>query len=338
MEGNTTDIIENYTINPNNSDLDRDIINIYSLFWKNHVSQVIYKYVCPIIVIVGILGNIMSFAVFSTRAMNGLVSSIFFRMLAIADTLFLCTFILMWFSEVVYYYQFQHSHIVACKIYYFLIYWTKDMPGWILSAVAVERAIGVSIPHHYKRLVTRKRAYILLLIIILTLLGINSCLFVLFTLTRYDEHNFHCKIPEDYKQYWHYLNMVVYCFFPFTTICTSNICVIYCVLRANYSRRMFKTTNQSMNHSINLTVILIIVSVVYLCCTLPIEAYYILVPFWYDPDMSYITISKLNLFFSFASFLVLLNSAVNFVMYCLSGPRFRQELLNMLCKSRPQAQ
>ncbi len=93
MDTNTTFSMENNAIDSNAPDLDRDIIHLHRKVVESHLGLNLFKYVIPIIVILGILGNIMSFAVFSTRAMNESVSSIFFRVLAIADTLVLFTFL-----------------------------------------------------------------------------------------------------------------------------------------------------------------------------------------------------------------------------------------------------
>ncbi len=132
-----------------------EMISIIHYFGESILGVALVKYMSPIILILGFSGNILSFVVFSTKAMNGLVSSIFFRLLAVADTLLVCTLLPWLWIYVVWEYDFLDVNSVVCKFLSFLIYWTKDLSGWILSAVAVERAIGVSIPHHYKSLVTR---------------------------------------------------------------------------------------------------------------------------------------------------------------------------------------
>ncbi len=323
--------MENDTFYSNNTDFDIDIINVDSRFWESHLGFALFKYVSPIIAIVGILGNIISFIVFNAKAMNGSVCSIFFRVLAIADTLFLCAYLPMWFTEAFYHYTLMDSNIVVCKVYPFVLCWTKDMSGWILSAVAVERAIGVSMPHHYKCLVTRKRACTLLAAIILTLLIINSYSMIFYRFISDIENgtSVSCDLSDFHKSIWHYGDLVVYCICPFTIICSSNVCVIYFVIQASYRRRNSMTTNQSTDHSTNLSVILILVSVVYICCTLPIMLSFIIYFSWDVPNISYKKQIHLSLFFNFGVVLSLLNSAVNFVLYCLSGPRFRQELKHM---------
>ncbi len=326
--------MENSTITTNATAMDGENINLYSIFWEIRLSSALHMYVIPIIVIVGIVRNIMSFVVFSTKTMNGSVSSIFFQVLAIVDTLILFTVFSFWFTKVVFHSDFLNLNIVACKIGQFLVYWTTDLPGWTLSYITIERAIGVSMPHHHKRLVTRKRAYILLAIINVTLL--SKYLWVLFRNKNYNEHdsNGQCYLLEIQQPIWHYMDFAVYCICPFIIIFTSNVCVIYFIVQASYRCRHSMTNHQSTNHSTNPTIILILVSVIYLCCTFPIMAYFIIESIWYNQDMSYKKLAQLSLFHSFASLLVTVNSAVTFVLYCLSGPRFRQALKNILFKRR----
>ncbi len=335
MENKTIINIENCTINSSATDLDREIIKFEHFIFRSLLGYALFKYVFPIIVIVGIFGNIMSFVVFSTKTMNGSVSSIFFRVLAMADILVLCLLSPLWCTILLFHQEPQNLNFIACRIYPFLIHWTKDMPGWILSAVAVERAIGVSIPHRYKIIVTRKRAYFLLTITILTLFGINS--FPLFTFRFISENKnspfLYCDLPRFHKNIWDHLNMVVYCICPFTIICSSNICVIYFIVQASYRRRTSVSTNQSTNKPTNPSVILILVSVVYLCFTLPIMVFFVIIHSFGDVHgISHQTEIHLSLFYSCGILLVTLNSAINFFIYCLSGPRFRHELKNILFK------
>ncbi len=145
-----------------------------------------------------------------------------------------------------------------------------------------------------------------------------------------------CDLSDVHKSIFHYGDLVVCCICPFTIICSSNVCVIYFVVQASYRCRNSMTTNQSTDHSTNLSVILILVSIVYKCCTLPIMVSFIIYFSWDVPNISYKKQIHLSLFFNFGVVLSLLNSAVNFVLYCLSGPRFRQELKHMFLKNRAQ--
>ncbi len=332
MENMTAFTTEMNTYDSNMITHFEEMISIIHYFGESILGVALVKYMSPIILILGFSGNILSFVVFSTKAMNGLVSSIFFRLLAVADTLLLCTLLPWLWIYVVWEYDFLDVNSVVCKFLSFLIYWTKDLSGWILSAVAVERAIGVSIPHHYKSLVTRKRACILLVIIILGLLGLNSYVLILFKITSENEkgESATCYYQAVERMWWNYVVMILYCICPFTIIGSSNVCVIYFVVQASYKRRQTMTTSQSTDQSTNLSVILIVVSVVYLCCTLPIAAYFTVEIFWNESNINYKRLSQLSLFFNCAILMSTVNSAANFFLYCLSGPKFRQEFKYIL--------
>ncbi len=343
MENNTEIITKNIDLTTDgltSSDelLESDYVDYYQLsncestIWEFNLADDLYKYLSLIILILGTLGNIISFVVFSTKSMSGSVSSIFFRALAIIDTIFLITALLRYWIIAVFDYDIRLYHAVACKLHKYLVYWSGHLTGLILSAVALERTIGVSMPHRYKSLVTRKRAKFLLATIILAIGVLDSYLFVSQKLLV--SFNVFCMTDPKFTWFhdniWFYMDITAYCFAPFTIICFSNVCIIYFVVRASIRRRKSMTTNQSSSNTSNLSTILITVSVVYLACTLPVELYIPLFKAWQVPGITCKTFAQLHLYNAFSTLLGTVNSAVNFLLYCLSGSSFRRALKGLL--------
>ncbi len=296
-----------------------------STLWERHLGRNLIRYLSLIIVILGTSGNIMSLIVFSTKSMSGSVSSIFFRILAIVDTIFLFSTLPRYWIIVIFRYDIRNYHDVICKIHPFLVYWSGHLTGWILSAVAIERAVGVSMPHIYKSMVTRKRAKVLLATIILALGGLDS--YLLFSRRIIAGY---CSTDPDMIEFdhnvWFYLDITAYCFCPFTMICLSNVCIIFFVVRSSIWRKKSLTTNQASASTSSLSTILITVSVVYLACSLPVEIYIPVNNAWRVPGMTWKTYSLLSLYNAFATLLAPVNSAANFYLYCLSGTTFRKAL------------
>ncbi len=305
-----------------------------STLWELHLGRSLIKYLSLVILVLGTFGNIMSFIVFSTKSMNGSVSSIFFRALAVVDTIFVLSAVIRYWIGVVFKYDIRTYHDIVCKIHKFLVYWSGHLTGWILSAVAVERAVGVSMPHRYKSLVTRKRAKFLLATIIIALGALDS--YHLVSQRVISGYIVLCLPDRKFRWFnnniWFYMDITAYCFAPFTMICLSNICIIYFVVRASIRRRKSMTTNQASSNTSNLSTILITVSVVYLACTLPVEIFILMDSIWRGPGMTWKTYSLLAFFMDSATLLGTVNSAINFFLYCLSGSSFRRALKGLCHK------
>ena len=82
---------------------------------------------------------------------------VYFFVLAISDTLMLFLEIPRYWILGVFSYHIRGYHTVLCKLNVYLSYVALDVSGWTLSCIAIERAIGVSVPHKYRAIVTKKK-------------------------------------------------------------------------------------------------------------------------------------------------------------------------------------
>ena len=75
------------------------------------------------------------------------------------------------------------------------------------------------------------------------------------------------------------------------------------------------------------TIMLIVVSTVFVLTTTPSVGYYIYIDYFADMRMMHVTdplgAAKLGLVYAATNMLYYLNNAVNFALYCISGTRFR---------------
>ncbi len=311
-----------------------------SVMWEKKLGFDLLAYVCPILLIFGTLGNMMSFVVFNTISMSGSVSSIFFRTLAIVDILYLYSSLPRIWVNAVFQYDIRNVHVAVCKLNTFFVYWSGHMSAWILSAVAVERVIGVSMPHRYKSLVTRRRAKIVLLTTILALAALNAY-FLVFKVLRVitndysDKTSITCAVTskEAFSAIvWSYIDIAVYSICPFTIICLSNICIIFFLIRASIKRKLSMANTEATDKTSNVSVILLTVSFVYLVCTVPIVVYFPVELAWWKSEVTWKRISQLDFYYTSATLLSTVINAVNLILYCLSGPSFRRALVNLFVR------
>ena len=144
----------------------------------------------------------------------------------------------------------------------------------------------------------------------------------------------YCKL--NFSQYYAFINFKIesalYSFAPFTIMVLTNGAIIYKFMRASCVRDQGGTesTNQALSKSANRgTAILITVSVTFLILTTPVSYVLLTINMKMDP--------VLNMVFVLMRYT---NNSINAVLYCISGSRFRNELMKTfpfrLCRTTTQ--
>ncbi|KAI8790447.1 FMRFamide receptor [Biomphalaria glabrata] len=112
---------------------------------------------------------------------------------------------------------------------------------------------------------------------------------------------------------------------PFIMILVMNICLIKAVKN---SKSMQQSMCASARKEHNLTVMLIAVIVVFLVCQFPSIVDNILVAVFGDEKLK--SYNAYMCFYTLSTFMVEINAASNFLLYCFFGKKFRLMLLNIL--------
>ncbi len=144
-----------------------------STLLESQIEDALWRYVSPFIILIGIVGNVLSFLVMSRKTLQGSVTSLYLRVLAVVDSMVLITGLLRQWIRVLAV-DIRDTSVVICKTDIFLLYWSLGSSAWILSLIAIERCFGVLYPHHYKRCVTERSATVVLVFILVIL----SCLYI----------------------------------------------------------------------------------------------------------------------------------------------------------------
>ncbi len=320
------------------------------------------------------------------------MSSIFFRALAVMDSILLISMLSRYWALAQFGYDIGDANMFMCRFHPYLLYWSRDLSGWILAVIAVERYMGVSRPHWNKIVFTRKRAIGILVgfLFVFALLNISlpishdmeeieyeyydynyedypdtnatesTNVTSMNSVHMYDiidssgEEDYYFDDPEptenkkiccmtkgyDYFNHhvWPFFDLIKQSILPFLIICICNINIIYTVIKAKHMRNREMNSKQNNNNLMGMTVLLISVSVVYLICTLPAAIIYIikqevLSEYVKNPMPTHIE-AEWHLYKAIAIFFIVTNSAVNFPLYCLSGPKFRKGLKNLFVAER----
>lgn len=136
------------------------------LYWKqwSAYSRILKSlYLSPLIVVLGYLGNILTIIIFNKTSLSRLTTSIYFKALAVTDMCVLLTWLNYdFYREILPSGDPLYGTFVYCNILKFVQAYSRHLSGVILSALSVDRMIGVVYPLKYKYICTKKRVYIIL--------------------------------------------------------------------------------------------------------------------------------------------------------------------------------
>ncbi|CAH1781210.1 unnamed protein product [Owenia fusiformis] len=315
------------------------------------ISVYIFLVVPPIILSVGIVGNAMAAAVLLQKSMRSSTSSMYLIALAFVDTTVLLTGLVReWIKYGIFeyrehfgYWTLKPSDVRAytdagCKFHMFILYTTIHISAWLLVCLTVERVIAVFIPHKVKLICTHKVTLAAIGIIFIVCIALNSHFFVTVKLdTDIYSGVLWCGVNGDmnsanarwYKTY-HIIDAVVASYAPFVIMLSANLLIIG-KLRFSKCKRGKMVNNTSSNDSkLNtMTTILLTINFVFVVTTSPIVVLKKYYSVWFDVNTDEGEADN-ELAFAICNMLFYLNSALNFFLYCISGPRFRGEFMVLM--------
>ena len=148
-------------------------------------------------------------------------------------------------------------------------------------------------------------------------------------------------IDENYSNFfravWSWMDLCMFCLVPFAVIVFGNTIILFKLFQRN------RTSNQQdrnyehhhghhyQHHCSSMTAMLCTLNTVFFITTLPISIYNIGYTYWYSTQDQH-TIAKLELWWSVVNMLMYTNNAIIFLLYSLSGSRFRKELKRVVCR------
>ena len=300
----------------------------YLVAKSDEIIMVLNLYITPILLFVGTAGNILSFVIFSRPALKQSATALYFRCLAVADTLALNNGLWPSWMHDAFGIDIYPVTDVSCRIQTYLRYTLPDCAVWVLVIMAIERMVGVQWPHRVHDIFTRRRIRfsVFIMVIVVALINIPA----LWIATKNDGSvSLHtCTVANDELAYqiWPWVDLTIYSLLPFTIMTGCSIVIIKTVYRRR--RRLSRQCSVNGNTGSNvktMTTILLTVTFVFLFLTIPFTIYAITRDELYgEVNVDY------HLFYAFARILRYVNNSVNFVLYCLSGKPFRVELMHLL--------
>lgn len=292
-----------------------------SLITIGHRIQLAFAFMT---LIVGTIGNTLSFAVMCQKSMRGTSAATFLAAIAIGDSL------VLYFGElpVVIRYvtglgmkPFPISWWTCCG-QWFSLYTSADIAVWLVLALTVDRFIAVWLPHRAKVLCTVNRA--IGVCFLLTLLAVLKNISFLIVRSVADDHE-GCKTVPSWEFYMQHvrpwLAFILYAFIPIVSVFVLNMLIIHRLVKVHRKATSEGRGSRSIASS-SLTAMFFGVSIVFLVLVTPSMLNYAISAYRRETSVTFLVTLILDS-------LSYVNHSVNFFLYCLTGRRFRAVFMGM---------
>ena len=312
----------------------------YQSYSEYKAGIIIWKTVAPILIAFGTGGNILSIVVLTRKSIRKSTTAIFLIFLTISDLCVLYTGLfrqwLIYLNNI----DIRHLSEAFCKIHTWLVYSSLDFSAWIIITVTLERIIAVWCPYSHNSRCRRQTALICIITVLTFILGLNAHL--LYGMVDKESGIIEQKcssIDESYSNFfrslWSWIDLCMFCLIPFVVIVFGNSIILFKLLQRNRTSNQ-QNQNQEISqgrqhHQSSMTAMLCTLNTVFFITTLPISIYNIGYTYWYSTTDPHV-IAKLELWWSVVNMLMYTNNALNFLLYSLSGSRFRKELKRVMCR------
>ena len=295
-------------------------------YWQFEFSDIMFRYVSPIILVVGLLGNSLSLTVLQSRSMRSAAASFLLSVLAVSDMGCLLTTLLnQWVQTITNYrVNMRMYNVYTCKIHLFLTYLFHQLSTMTLSFITIQRVISVYLPLKAKTICSRGNTIKFWTGIAILLAGFNS---MTFFLVRYDPNNRSFSGCFYGREIWIW-------YLPTGIIMIGNALIL---IKVKLQQKKMKQNQTSRNRQENtstssdrMTALLIVVTTSYILLVTPFYVWTQGLSHW-SPTSEDINIqAPATAFRAIIYHLAELNFSINFILYCAFGVRFRSALKEMI--------
>ncbi|XP_013384991.1 cysteinyl leukotriene receptor 2-like [Lingula anatina] len=316
------------------------------------VGQKFYAVVTPIIIGIGLCGNILSFNVFVSKSMRSLSASCYLAALSLSDILVLLIYVLLdWLTRGLAFLtgSYAAGHILSrngvCHMFLYFSYVMRFMSVWLIVAFTIERYIGVCRPLLRLRMCTRSYArktitiYVIAAFILSLYKPVLSGVYEVNKITKEKV----CTHNSEFKTLSYVIDMIFgmsITLVPFVIISVLNVLMVRKLVARSRNRRrgVFGMVQVQENKiRMEMTIILLGLSTCFVMLNMPyfvtwcLHMYRTFPSRETDVDFRYsrgaLHVTRTIYFF---------NYCVNFFLYSISGACFRKELRALFTYRRLQ--
>ena len=284
-----------------------------------------------VVSVIAIIGNSLTFCICMKKSNRKKSFMMYLAALAFFDTLNSINYIKGFLCELP---NFCLSPELHCKLVLFIFDSSAYISSWLIVAISLERAISTKIPHHVAKISSRRFGIKTISIFIIIALILNSHCLYGWTGVIHESMVKCYTIPGTYTILWAYfrpfLNTVFYSLIPGTIIILCNTVMVKAVFASAKIRGTISDQTAKRNRELMIVAVLVSVSFVVLTSPFTLLMYI-------NANGAHVTLDltdeTLDYIYDIAVLMTIINHAINFFLYVVSGSRFRQQLKELLlCK------
>lgn len=309
-------------------------------YWQFQVGVAIHTYYFPAIVLVGIVGNILSFLVMVKPQNRHVSTCVYMASLSVFDTILIVyqgysIWILPTFN--------LHPFVaVHCLWNMFTSFGFSMIGSLIIVAMTFDKFFAMKFPHKSASFSTPRRAKLVVVGIVVFSVVFNLPQFYVTQLVD------GTCMPYARKSVWNQIFMFVS--FVFNAVGVFGALIImngFIIATVRSRKKLLRDMNQDEKSSRiesrrqrsverQITTMLLLVSFLYLILIGPGFVHFLqwlVVP----PDRDPLTFANFVLSYNICQKLFFTNNCINFFLYCVSGRKFRGDLVSLFCKGPRQS-
>ena len=325
----------------------------------------IYAFVTPVIILVGVLGNLVSLRVFFSRNLRKLSASVYLAAISVSDLMVLLIYVsLDWLRKGLPHYPGGHSlgWIInssgICETFLYFSYLFRFVSVWLIVVFTVERYIAACRPLQRRVICTKSfgRRAIMVVIVFGGLISLYKPIISgVYSTTQPDDvaHYRHgnsnvgaidlvhyatnvCRSQPGYES----INFTMEVMFalsitavPFVVIAFFNALILRTLMQRDANIKRWKLCFKDSRIRWEFTVTLLVVSTTFICLNLPYFIYWCqrnLLSTSGSTEDGLKNISTRDQFYVTLT-IYYINYSINFFLYCLTGTYYRRELRVIFC-------
>lgn len=312
--------------------------NMFKESYLHKIVHILNTFYIPTVIGLGLLGNIIAFAVFVATYLNRLSLSVYMAALAVSDSGFLVGLFISWLE----YADMPLFHTNGwCQFVIYITYVCSFLSAWFVVSFTVERYIAICHPLHRPEMCTTRRAKGV--VGGLTLFGLLAYAVSLWTSGIKKLHKYEiCTALNDYYDIHRaltYVDIVITLIIPFCVIFAFNVIIAHKIgyfysktqhpaipMTATWTNRKGPRVGLGNKAQYQVTKLLLIISTVFLVINMPSYALRLkifVINFTHKVQHYSQKEAQMQQLFQF---LFYLNFAINFFLYSLCSKKFREAI------------
>ncbi|KAK6180137.1 hypothetical protein SNE40_012342 [Patella caerulea] len=286
----------------------------------------------PIYTTFGIIGNILSFSVLVSSSLIKSTTCMYMIVIAVLDTTILIINAVSFFSGL------RRRIDIVCKMTSCLFYFAIHFVTLLIVVMTGERYLVVKHPLKATAWITRTRTKKIICLVGLFSFFLNVHHVVIRKVVMdANTGKLRCLYEGEMNVFfmskiYPWIDSFVYCFFPLTSLCILNILIVKSLRNSKNNLDKYETSGAvKPKQQRQITMMLILVSVAFLLFAGPIGIMLVLTQYSWFPKTAQ-EWGDYYLVETVARNLMYINHSMNFILYVVSGQKFRGELRRLFSR------